>query len=337
MTRVLVTGATGWLGGHALRALMALPDVEPIAACRTPERLPGEFHGEVRPGDLRDPAYRDQVVRGVDAVLHAGTWGAMFGHREQERAWFFEPTVDLMARCIEHGVGRFLLASTVAIADPRSGGPFDDFSPTARTEFWPHQDYLVELDALMRASAHRGTQMVTLRLGHFVGRGNALGLVPAIVPRLRTGLVPLLAGGRSRLALVSGEDLGQGCALAATVEGLQPFESFNLVGPDLPTTREVFTHIARRVGAPVPWFSVPHGAGIAFGWLMEQVHAVIGGQAPFLTRAIVHVARDWDAPTDHARDVLGYVPRVGWQEAVDDALDELGPRPGWPRLAQGVQ
>ncbi|MFR9751355.1 hypothetical protein ACL02S_09995 [Nocardia sp. 004] len=49
-TRIL---ATGFLGGQALRALTEHPDAEPIAACRTPERLPGWFAGQVRQGRPR--------------------------------------------------------------------------------------------------------------------------------------------------------------------------------------------------------------------------------------------------------------------------------------------
>lgn len=39
-TRVLVTGASGFFGGNIIKALTTRPDIEPIAACRHPERLP---------------------------------------------------------------------------------------------------------------------------------------------------------------------------------------------------------------------------------------------------------------------------------------------------------
>lgn len=37
-----------------------------------------------------------------------------------------------------------------------------------------------------------------MRLGHFVGAGNQVGIVAALTPRLRTRLVPWIAGGGSR-------------------------------------------------------------------------------------------------------------------------------------------
>jgi nucleoside-diphosphate-sugar epimerase len=179
--------------------------------------------------------------------------------------------------------------------------------------------------------------MVTLRLGHFVGAGNGLGLVPALVPRLRTRLVPWLGGGRARLPLVADADLGQAFTLASTADGLADHESFNICGPSFPIAREVIEFIAAETSSPHPWYSVPYAAGHAFGALMERLHPVLPGPAPFLTRSIVHVARDWWCPVDRATDMLGYQPRKPWHTAVRESLAELADRGyPWPRPAQEV-
>jgi nucleoside-diphosphate-sugar epimerase len=186
----------------------------------------------------------------------------------------------------------------------------------------------------MRRNGNRGTQMVTLRLGHFVGAGNTLGLVPALVPRLRTRLVPWLDGGRARMPLVADTDLAAGFVLAALADGLDGYESFNICGPQFPTVREVFAFVAAETGSPKPFYSVPYSAGYAFGRLMEALHPLVGGAAgPFLTRSLVHDAEDWYSPTDHARDKLGYAPRRDWRDAVREALAERRAAGyPWPRL-----
>jgi nucleoside-diphosphate-sugar epimerase len=336
--RVLVTGATGFLGRWVLAALTTRDDVEPVAACRRPSELPPGFAGEVRAGDLRHPGYRAAVVKGVDVVCHTGTWASFWGHPAQERTQFFEPARDLAEQAVRAGVGRFLLASTVAIGTPtKDGSPLDDFSPTRTTGFWPHLDRLVDLDTSMRHNSRRGTQMVTMRLGHFVGAGNRIGLVPALAPRLRTRLVPWLAGGRSRLPLVCDADLGEAFALAATANGLDDFESFNICGPEFPTAREVIGFIARETGSPPPWFSVPYPVGHGFGWLMEMTHPVLPGTSPFLTRSLVHLAGDWVCPGDYATRKLGYVPGKDWRTAASEALAELKTAGyPWPVLTQGA-
>ena len=69
ITRVLVTGATGFLGSNILKAMADNPRIECIAACRNRSKLPAHFSGEVRVGDLLDPEYRRNLVNGYRCHL----------------------------------------------------------------------------------------------------------------------------------------------------------------------------------------------------------------------------------------------------------------------------
>lgn len=337
--RVLVTGATGFLGRNILKALALRRNVEVIAACRTPAKLIPQFQGAVRAGDLQDAGYRAAVVKDVDVICHAGTFATIYNHRQLEQTHFLEPTLDLIEQAIKAAVSRFIQTSTNVIAAPRkkSAAAIDDFSPPRYTGFWPHLDRLMDVDRFMQQNSHRGTQMVCMRLGHFVGAGNDLGLVPALVPRLRTYLVPWLAGGRSRLSLVCDTDLGESFALAATAPALKNYESFNICGTEFPAAREVFGFIAAETGFPRPAYSVPYPAGYAFGWLMEKLSMLIPGTSPFLTRSIVHLAEDWLCTTDYAARTIGYVPKKDWRVAISEALAELKSKGyPWPRLTHAL-
>lgn len=334
--RVLVTGATGFLGRNVLQALVARGDVEVIAACRNPKKLAPGFGGEVRSGDLMNAGYRRDVVKNIDVVCSAGNWASMWNHKALERERFFEPTRDLVEQAVRQGVKRFIQTSTVVIgAVAKNNQPLDDFSETKHTGFWPHLDCLIDLDRYMRANSNRGTQMVTMRLGHFVGTGNRLGMLPALVPRLKTYLVPWLAGGRKRLPLVADTDMGRAFMLAATADTLSNYESFNICGGEFPTLREVVEFIATETGAPMPLYSVPYFAGYTFGWLMETLHPLLPGSSPFLTRSIVHLCENWYCPNDYAQRKLGYVPKKDWQTAVREHLADLRSEGfPWPRLCQ---
>ena len=335
--KVLVTGATGFLGGNILQALMARDEVQVVAACRDPRKLPKSFSGEVREGDLMDAKYRRTVVRDVDVVCHAASWASLWGHRQLERERYYEPTCRLIDAAIDQNVGRFILTSTVAVnAVAKKSQPLDDFGVTGYVKYWPHLNMLIDVDSYMRARATPAQQMVTLRLGNFVGRGNRLGLLPVLVPRLKTHLVPWLAGGRKRMPLVADTDLGQAYALAAVAKGLLDYESFNICGAEFPTMREVLNLIAQETGVPLPHFSVPYPVGYLFGWMLETLNPVLPGY-PFLTRSIVHLSEEWLAPNDYAKTKLGYRPRKDWRSAVREHLAEIKAEGyPWPHLCQAV-
>ncbi len=338
MNTVLVTGATGFLGNNILHALRDVPNVQTIAACRTAANLPNWFTGEVRAGDLLDPHYRQTVMQGVDVVCNTGSWGSFWGHKELERTHFYEPTLDLINQAVRQGVKRFIQTSTLVIgplARGKNAPPVDDFSLTRTpTGFWPHVDYLMELDRHMRHIATAETQMITMRLGHFIGAGNRNGLLPMLLPRLKTHLVPWLSGGRMQMPLVSGEDMGRAFALAAVAEHLNSYESFNICGPELPTMREFFTFLSQETGLPLPHYSVPYPAAYAFGWLMEKLSPLIPGD-PFLMRSIVFVSENWVVTGEYAQEKLGYVPQKAWQTAVREQLVELKQKQyPWTRQAK---
>ncbi len=356
--RIVVTGATGFLGGHIMSALNSHP-VTLIAAARDASRLPAWFTGQTRIGDLIDPAYRREVVRDADVVIHAGTWSSFWGHEREERYAFLEPSIDLIDKAVAAGVGRFISASTVALGTPATRAPatvvaprtlatgtsaveddsvVDDDSVAHGRRFWPHHVAMVQVEDHMRAVAQTDrTRMVSLRLGHFIGAGNSLGLVSALIPRLKTRQVPWVNHGRAHLPLVSGADMGRAFALAATVDGtrLGAFEAINIVGNQQPTARDVFAHIAATAGVPRPAYSVPLGAAYGFGALMEAVHPFTPGRAPFLTRSLVFVGENWHMDHAKARRVLGYVGTDDWRDVVAASVDERRALDyAWPALSQ---
>lgn len=318
--KVLVTGANGFVGSHILEALSQRGDVAVIAACRNKASLPGGFRGEIREGDLRDAQYRKSLVKDVDVLCHSAAWTSMWGHAEESKTLFLEPTLALIDAAREAGVQRVINTSTTSAASPLASA--DPMNPGIKRNFWPHLCNVITIEDKLRSVASQSFQAVNLRLGIFAGRRYALGLLPILVPRLNTHLVPWVARGSTSLPIIDGRDIGQAYSLAATAALSQHYESFNIIGTDVPTVREVITFLHDEYGLPLPHFGVPFSIAYVFAWLMEKLDPVSPWE-PLVTRSIIHLMEEVHANNGKATRLLGYQPQHRWQETVRLQMSEM--------------
>lgn len=320
MKTILVTGANGFVGTHTLKTLMKLGDIKLIAACRDKSKLIPEFTGEVREGDFRDEGYVDKMLEGVDVVCNAMAWTALWGHNKQSQELYYEPTIKLIDKAIEKNISRFINVSTTSAAAPEKSS--DAMSVGIPRPFWPHLCSVIKIENHMRAKANTSTAMVNMRLGIFAGEHYGLGVLPILLPRLKTHMVPWVAGGKTSLPVIDGVDIGEAMKCAAMTEELFGYESFNIVGKEVPTVKEVIEFIHEQFAYPTPHFSVPFFIAYPFAWLMEILDPIVPWE-PLVTRSIIHILEDVSVDTNHATKILNFHPRTHWKDAVSKQIQEM--------------
>jgi uncharacterized protein YbjT (DUF2867 family) len=84
--RVLVTGASGFLGGHLCEALAGRHEIVGMVRRNSDTSLLEGLGVELRLGDLSDPSSLDDAVRGVDAVVHLAAYYTLTGEEGQYHA-----------------------------------------------------------------------------------------------------------------------------------------------------------------------------------------------------------------------------------------------------------
>ncbi|MEN8188433.1 MAG: NAD-dependent epimerase/dehydratase family protein [Thermodesulfobacteriota bacterium] len=322
MKKVLVTGATGFAGSHALEALSQDRSIEVVASCRNKSRLPQGFKGVVKIGDIRQGAYLATLFEGVDTVCNCFAWTSLYNHASESNELFLKPTLRLIDLAIKSGVKRFINVSTTSAASPETSA--DSMAQGIPRSYWPHLCNVITIENHLREKVNSGFTVINLRLGLFAGNRYALGLLPILLPRLRTHLVPWVAGGRTSMPIIDGRDIGQAFHKAVLAEGMTGYQSFNIVGPSVPSAREVI-ELFHENGYPKPHFSVPFPIAFAFGWLMEIIAPIVPWE-PLVTRSIIHLLREVNADNQRAEKLLGYIPTHGWQEAVRAQLTEMTQR-----------
>jgi nucleoside-diphosphate-sugar epimerase len=324
-TTVLVTGANGFVGSHILEALSRREGIVPLAACRDRRRLMPGYSGDVREGDLRNQDYLQDLLEDVDVVCHAAAWTSVWNHAVESERLFLEPSIALIDQVLRRGVSRFIFLSTTSVAAPYASADPMSQADEQRLTFWPHLRNVARIERYLRDNAGRGCTMITLRAGLFAGRRYGLGMLPLLVPRLRTHLVPWVKGGRTGMPIVAGDDIGESFALAATAPGLTGYQGFNIVGPTVPTAREVITFLSTQYGLPKPHFGVPFAMAYPFARSMELLDRLVPWE-PLVTRSIIHLLEETGATNERAASMLGYEPQVHWREAIRMQMNEMAER-----------
>lgn len=315
---MLVTGASGFVGRHAVRRL--LEDGHAVRALVRPASLAvfaRDFPTvEARPGDLREPASLAEACRGVDVVVHAA---ALMAEADWASAADYDGVnVAGTRHVVEAARGRAYLVhvSTVGVLGRPRRIPADEAQPyggrLSRYERSKRDGEIVVRAAL----AEGGLRGTVLRPAQLYGPGMTYGW-PDTARAIRDGLARIPGRGDARLHATHVADVVEAIRLVVAEPERAAQDVFNVAGPEALPIREVFGIIADAVGAPRPGH-VPYPAAL--------VLALVVGALPLALRPprlrLLDVHRLGFFRHHHVYDVskarrrLGYHPRIGIREGL---------------------
>ena len=287
---ILVTGATGFVGSHVARLLVARGDsvrvlVRPSSDLRALDGLAVER----AVGDLRLPDSLPAALRGIERVFHVAADYRLWARDPRE---IYESNVtgtrNLLSAARTAGVQRFVYTSTVAtIAVPREGELPSESTAAKLEEMIGHykrSKFLAEQEAL-RAAAE-GLPVVIVNPTAPVGPGDwkptPTGKI--ILDFLRGRMPAYLDTGFN---VVPVEDCAIGHLLAA--ERGRIGERYILGGRNM-TLKETLDVLASVTGRPAPRFRLPNAVAMAAGFV-ENLFSRVLGREPQIPLEGVRMAR----------------------------------------------
>ncbi|MEV0416566.1 NAD-dependent epimerase/dehydratase family protein, partial [Streptomyces sp. NPDC050448] len=326
--KVLVTGASGFLGGHladgALRQghqVRAL--VRPGSDAVRLRSLPGV---EVVTGDLADGGSLGRAAEGCEAVLHSAARVVDHGSRAQFEAANVTGTLRLLAAARSAGARRFVFVSSPsALMRVREGDRLGIDESTPFPQRWFNHYCETKAIAEQHVRAADGPQFTTcaVRPRGIWGPRDHAGFLPRMVDAMRCGRLPDLSGGKRVLVSLCHVDNAVDACLRAAVAPAARVGGKAYFVVDREET-DLWPFLA-RVGAlfgcrpPAPRIPLRLGRGIAAavetGW---HLHHRSGGRGrgpdtgPPLSRYMLALlTRSATYDTTAARYDLGYTaPRT---------------------------
>jgi uncharacterized protein YbjT (DUF2867 family) len=226
---ILVTGATGFVGGHVVHALRADGrDVRCLVRDRRRAERLQAWDCELAEGDVIRPETLHAAAAGCDTVVHLVA--IRQGRPEQFQRIMIDGTRNLLAAAREAGVHRFVHMSALGT--------------TAETkDLVPYYHAKWEMEQDVKSA---GIPYVVFRPSFVFGKDG--GILPTFAKLARFAPVtPIIGTGRQRIQPIWADDVGAYFARAVDLDAATD-RTFELGGPDAVTWNEFWERLKRTRG-----------------------------------------------------------------------------------------
>jgi dihydroflavonol-4-reductase len=319
----LVTGASGFLGSHVARQLVARGDtVRVLLRPSSHNRAISDLSLEYVTGDLRDPASLERAIKGVKRVFHVAADYRLWARRSKD---IYESNVggtkNLLAAAENAEVEQFVYTSTVATIAVDRPQPPNEATEARLDEMVGHykrSKWLAEQE--VRKAAKNGAPVIiampTTPVGPWDWKPTPTGKI--IVDFLNGNMPGYVDTG---LNFVGVEECAAGHLLVS--EKGKPGERY-LLGAENLTLKQVLDTLAKITGLRAPSMKIPHGLALSYAYA-DTVFSRLTFREPKVPIEGVKIARhNMFVDCSRAQRELGFRPgsvaaalerAVRWYEA----------------------
>jgi nucleoside-diphosphate-sugar epimerase len=322
MGRVLVTGATGFVGGHLAERLRSGGyEVTTVARHSSDTTLLESWGVRIVRGDLGDASTLVTALEDVDIVVNCAAKVGDWGPVEEYRKVNVESLAVLLELVRTRNLKRFIHLSSLGVYAARDHDQTDESEPPPEHHMDGYTQTKVESEklALGYHQAH-GVPVVVLRPGFIYGPRDRT-VLPRLIDSLRRGIVRYLGDKTKVMNTIYVGNLVDAILLA--MEKNQAVgQVYNLTDDEVVTKQRFMETICRHAELPPPTKTVPLGLAKVLAAGMEGWAKLTGKQqAPRLTRARVKfLGLNLSFSVTKAKRELGYQPRVQFDAGMAETM-----------------
>lgn len=322
--RILVTGASGFIGGHVCEALLRRgARVRAMVRAGSDTAHLSGLKVELCRADLGDATSLERACEGVQRIVHTAAAVGSFGEWSHYYEVGVRGTERLLAAARHQGVRRFVHVSSIAaygLKDHRrrvdESAPFD-----LQPQPWNHYVREKVMSEQLVWTAHEaGAIAATVVRPSVVIGARDRNAVPRMADLLRLPVSGLPGRPTYRFPVVTVEDCVD-AIVRATESEVAIGRAYNVSGPPI-TLSEVYGLIARHAGLPAPRFYAPTALALPLTGALEAVWKWLRRPGePIATRIAIAVSGyDYDIDCGRARRELGWRAGGSFEDAVVAAL-----------------
>jgi nucleoside-diphosphate-sugar epimerase len=302
--RIVVTGASGMLGGFVVRRLRD----EGIPVHGVDLRAVAEAGVIATVADVRDRAAMTEAVTGAAAVVHCAA--ALPSYAADEiHSVIVDGTRNVLSTAHDAGVPRVVHISTTAVYGLPTLVPTPETHPREPVDTYGRAKAAAE--EVAEEFRARGLCVPILRPKTFLGPGR-MGLFAMLFEWAHEGRhFPILGRGDVRIQMCGVEDLTECVLVTLRADPAVADDTFNVAATDFGTLREDFQAVLDAAGRGRRVISIPAQPALRVLQLLGRA-----GLSPVYDRLLHKLLADSYVSTDKVRQQLGFNPRLSNQEAL---------------------
>jgi nucleoside-diphosphate-sugar epimerase len=321
--RYLITGATGFVGGHLAEACVRKEHslgaiVRPSSDVRELEKLGAVLYR----GELGDAALLRQAVADADVVVNCAAKVGDWGPVDEYRRTNVGSLRVLLEACKGQALTRVIHMSSLGVYAARHHHGTDETTPPASQHRDGYSQSKVEAEALaLRFYRDFGVPVVVLRPGFVYGPRDRT-VMPRIIDGLRHNRLRYPGGGEQALNTIFVNNLIDAVFLAVEQDAAVG-QVYNLTDGEFVSKRRFIESIADALGLPHPTRKPPLWLAWFVTLCCEKLAKLRRAkEAPlFNFTRLKFLGYNLDFSIEKATRELGYRPRVNFEEAMGETMD----------------
>jgi len=319
---VLVTGATGFIGGRLAQRLAFEEGAVVTGTGRQLDKVPflTEIGVKLEPADLQDTAVMRQLMANQEIVFHCAALRAKHRAKAEVAEQINGAVIEsLMRLAAEAGVRRFIHISSMNAYGPPQRPVVDETHPINTRQRDTYGRTKAQGEAVAwQTAANLDLELVVVRPGMVYGPRSD-GWSVRMVEVLQKGLPVIFGGGKGNTYHVYIDNLIDGMLLTA-VRPEAVGEAFNFVDPPV-DWRTFFNYYAEMCGEKPR--AIPMWAARILAWANETFNLAL----PLTRERLEYYIQSPRFPITKAEKLLDYRPRVAIEEGMKQTeawLQEAG-------------